>query len=75
VATGEVWLGIAALNRKLVDTLQTSDEYLSERARSANLFHLHFAERKSLQERIGMAASGTVENTLVGLWSKLGRLR
>ncbi|MGS7252520.1 protease SohB [Pseudomonas anuradhapurensis] len=75
VATGEVWLGVAALNRKLVDELQTSDEYLSERARTANLFHLHYAERKSLQERIGMAASGTVENTLVGLWSKLGRLR
>ena len=75
VATGEVWLGVAALNRKLVDELQTSDEYLSERARNANLFHLHYAERKSLQERIGVAASGAVENTLVGLWSKLGRLR
>ncbi|MDF0731628.1 protease SohB [Pseudomonas entomophila] len=75
VATGEVWLGIAALNRKLVDELRTSDEYLSERAGEANLFHVRYAERKSLQERIGMAASGTVENTLVGLWSKLGRLR
>ncbi|MFB4390472.1 MULTISPECIES: protease SohB [unclassified Pseudomonas] len=75
VATGEVWLGIAALNRNLVDELRTSDEYLSTRAREASLFHVHYAERKSLQERIGMAASGTVENTLVGLWSKLGRLR
>ena len=75
VATGEVWLGIAALNRNLVDELRTSDEYLSDRAREANLFQVRFAERKSLQERIGMAASGAVENTLVGLWSKLGRLR
>lgn len=75
VATGEVWLGVAALNRKLVDELRTSDEYLSDRAREANLFHLHYAERKSLQERIGVAASGTVENTLVSLWSKFGRLR
>lgn len=75
VATGEVWLGIAALNRQLVDELGTSDEYLSQRAREANLFHLRFAERKTLQERIGVAASGAVENTLVSLWSKLGRLR
>ncbi|MBC3423684.1 protease SohB [uncultured Pseudomonas sp.] len=75
VATGEVWLGIAALNRKLVDELRTSDEYLSDRANDANLFHVRYAERKSLQERIGVAASGAVENTLVGLWSKLGRLR
>ncbi|WP_342648985.1 protease SohB [Pseudomonas sp. REB1044] len=75
VATGEVWLGVAALNRKLVDELSTSDEYLSTRAREANLFHVHFAERKSLQERIGMAASGAVEKALIGLLSKLGRLR
>ena len=55
VATGEVWLGVAALNRQL--------------------FHLHFAERKTLQERIGMTASGALESAVVGLWSKLGRLR
>nr|WP_189659785.1 protease SohB [Pseudomonas farsensis] len=75
VATGEVWLGIAALNMQLVDQLGTSDEYLSQRASEANVFHLHYAERKSLQERIGVAASAAVENTVVGLWSKLGRLR
>ncbi|MCW2271092.1 putative protease SohB [compost metagenome] len=75
VATGEVWLGVAALNKQLVDELKTSDEYLGERARESNLYHLHFAERKSLQERVGLAASGSIENTLLGLWSKLGRWR
>ncbi|MDD2058822.1 protease SohB [Pseudomonas sp. GD03860] len=75
VATGEVWLGVAALNKQLVDELKTSDEYLSERAREANLYHLHYAERKSLQERVGLAASGSIENTLLGLWSRLGRWR
>ncbi|MDD0976995.1 protease SohB [Pseudomonas fontis] len=75
VATGEVWLGVAALNKQLVDELKTSDEYLSERARDSNLYHLHFAERKSLQERVGLAASGSIENTVLGLWSKLSRWR
>ncbi|MBJ9973915.1 protease SohB [Pseudomonas sp. S75] len=75
VATGEVWLGVAALNRKLVDELGTSDEYLSLRARESKVFHVRFAERKSLQERFGMAASTAAENALVSLWSKLGRLR
>ncbi|QVM94544.1 protease SohB [Pseudomonas sp. SORT22] len=75
VATGEVWLGIAALNKQLVDQLMTSDEYLSQRAREANLYHLHFAERKSLQERVGLAASGSLEHLAVKLWSRLsGRL-
>ncbi|WP_422223124.1 hypothetical protein, partial [Pseudomonas sp.] len=31
--------------------------------------------RKSLQERVGLAASGSIENTLLGLWSKLGQWR
>src|SRR3990167_3956274 len=43
VATGEVWLGMAALDKLLVDDLQTSDEYLGNRAREAELFHLHYA--------------------------------
>ncbi|KJK16615.1 protease SohB [Pseudomonas sp. B21-012] len=75
VATGEVWLGVAALNKQLVDQLMTSDEYLSQRAREANLYQLHFAERKSLQERVGLAASGSLEHLAVKLWSRLsGRL-
>ncbi|MGH8380044.1 protease SohB [Pseudomonas sp.] len=75
VATGEVWLGVAALNKHLVDELKTSDEYLCDRARESNLYHLHYAERKSLQERVGLAASTTIEKTLLGLWSKLGQWR
>ena len=75
VATGEVWLGVAALNKQLVDEIKTSDEYLSERARDSNLYHLHYAERKSLQERVGIAASGSIENIALGLWSKVSRWR
>lgn len=75
VATGEIWLGIAALDKQLVDELKTSDEYLSERAKSAELYHLHYAERKSLQERIGMAASGSVDRALLSWWSRLTQQR
>ena len=35
IATGEVWLGQAALGKLLVDELKTSDEYLAEQARGA----------------------------------------
>lgn len=75
VATGEVWLGVAAIDKQLVDELKTSDEYLAERARSAELYHLHYAERKSLQERVGMAASASVEDLAVRAWSKLSQQR
>lgn len=75
VATGEVWLGMAALDNRLVDELKTSDEYLSERAKVAEVFHLHYSERKSLQERVGLAASGSVDRLLLSWWSRLTQQR
>jgi serine protease SohB len=75
VATGEVWLGVAAVEKRLVDELKTSDEYLSERAKTAQLYHLHFAQRKSLQERVGLAASSSVERVVDSLWARLTQNR
>lgn len=75
IATGEVWLGISALNKHLVDELKTSDEYLAERAREAELFHLHFVQKKSLPERFGIAASVTVDRLLLSWWSRLNQQR
>ncbi|WP_338510765.1 protease SohB [Pseudomonas trivialis] len=75
VATGEVWLGVAALDKQLVDALQTSDEYLATKAATAEVFHLHYAERKSLQERVGLAASGSVDRVLLTWWSRLTQQR
>lgn len=75
VATGEIWLGVAALDKQLVDELRTSDEYLAQRAKDAELFHLHYSERKSLQERVGLAASGSVDRVLLTWWSRLTQQR
>jgi serine protease SohB len=71
IATGEVWLGLSALEKQLVDELKTSDEYLAERAKSAELFHLHYAEKKSLQERVGLAASVALDRFALTWLSRL----
>lgn len=75
IATGEVWLGIAALEKQLVDELKTSDEYLAERAREADLFQLHYAEKKSLPERFGLAASVALDRVLLNWWNRLNQQR
>lgn len=71
VATGEVWLGMAALDKLLVDELKTSDEYLADKAKDADVFHLHYAQRKSLQERVGMAAAASVDGVAMKWWERL----
>ncbi|HEX5844137.1 MAG TPA: S49 family peptidase, partial [Pseudomonas sp.] len=75
IATGEVWLGISALDKRLVDELKTSDEYLAERAKEAELFHLHYAEKKSLQERVGLAASTALDRFALTWLSRLQQQR
>ena len=73
VATGETWLGTAALELNLVDSLKTSDQYLYERAANADVFALTYQVRKSLPEKMGLAASAAVERSLVKGWTKLSQ--
>jgi serine protease SohB len=75
VATGEVWLGQAALGKQLVDELKTSDEYLAERARDAELFQLRYLEKKSMQERIGLATGSVLDGVLLRWWNRLAQPR
>lgn len=52
VATGEHWFGKQALELDLVDSLQTSDDFLLSRVEQAELIELKFRERKPLAERL-----------------------
>jgi serine protease SohB len=71
VATGEVWLGINALENKLVDELKTSDEYLVSRAKEADLYHLQYVNKRSLRERVGMTVGASLDRFLLNWISRL----
>ncbi len=60
VATGEHWFGTRALELKLIDTLQTSDDYLLQKVDSTDLIELRFHRRAKLSERLahGLSAVG-----------------
>ena len=73
VATGEVWLGISALENQLVDELKTSDEYLTARAKDADLYHLQYSKRKTFQERVGLTVNATVDRFIFNWISRLMR--
>ena len=65
VATGEVWFGSEALERALADELKTSDEYVSQRIRQADVFEVHFHRPKKLQDRFSSTASATLDRLLL----------
>ena len=52
ISTGEHWHGKKALELGLVDALQTSDDYLSEAAESADIYEIRFARKKSFSEKL-----------------------
>jgi serine protease SohB len=51
VATGEYWYGKQALDRKLIDALQTSDDYLMAASEDSDIYQLKYSVKKRLSER------------------------
>lgn len=71
IATGEHWYGQRALDLKLVDELKTSDEYLEEKARSAELFAVRYVPRHRLLTRLGLSAEASADRLLLRWWERL----
>jgi len=51
VATGEYWYGKQALDRKLIDVMQTSDDYLMAASEDSDIYQLKYSVKKRLSER------------------------
>lgn len=64
VATGEHWLGQQAIALKLVDEIKTSDEYLLERSKDANLYEIAYEVKKPLLSKLSATANMMRERLL-----------
>lgn len=71
VATGEFWFGRRAVDKKLVDVLQTSDDYLMSQRKDADIFAVSYVSKKTLPEKLGLATEAAFDKA-IGRW--LGRL-
>lgn len=70
VGTGEHWYGQRAVELNLVDALRTSDDYLRARAREAELYALHWRNRRSIGQRLGLAFEGAADRLLLRWWQR-----
>ena len=75
VATGEVWQGEEAVKVGLVDSLETSDNYLVNLSKEAKLFEIQFVEKKNLSERLAFSMQLIVEKSVIKFYDLINRDR
>lgn len=75
IATGEVWFGQRALEKKLVDELKTSDEYLVDSCQDADVYLVSYEYKKTLQERFSMGMHSVIDRLLLTWWDRLQKMR
>lgn len=52
IATGETWYGTKALEKGLIDNIQTSDDYLLTHLSTHQILHIQTQEKRTLLEKI-----------------------
>lgn len=75
VATGETWYGEQAIEIGLVDELSTSDDWLLDAAKEKTVYLVKYTVPKTLSQKLGKAASTSIEHSLMNTWNKLSQWR
>lgn len=70
VATGEYWYGRKAIELGLVDTINTSDDYLMQRYRSVQVLRVRYQVKKKLTEKLGNSVSVGIEKAFIRIMSQ-----
>ncbi len=70
VATGEHWLASRALALNLVDELITSDDYLLNGSKEADIYEISCKVPKTISERLATSVQLTVDKLFFSWWQK-----
>ena len=66
VATGEHWFASHALDLKLIDTIQSSDDFLLQRRSEFAMYHIQYKQKKSLMKRLQQSSQHAFTKLLNG---------
>ncbi len=67
VATGEIWFGTRALEKNLVDALETSDQYLYALKDESDIYQVKYVQKRSIAERVGINLEDSLDR-LITRW-------
>lgn len=65
VATGETWFGKKAQELKLIDDIGTSDEFIVQACKEADVYSVIYEKKKHLAERLGKTMESALDNSLL----------
>jgi len=75
IATGETWVGLQAEERKMIDLVSTSDDYIVQACDQADVYEVHYEIKVPLGEKIGGALHHAMDRTLLNWWQRLRAYR
>ncbi len=70
VATGEHWLATRGIELKLVDELITSDDYLLNASKDADIYEIKYEVPKTISERLATSVQLTIDKLFFSWWQK-----
>lgn len=75
IATGETWVGLQALERKMVDLISTSDDYIVNACQESDVYEVSYEIRVPLGEKLGGVLQKAMDKTLLNWWQRLREQR
>ncbi len=70
VATGEHWFGKQALELGLIDSISTSDEYVTSACKDREVLAIHYVKKKKLADKLAGAAAQSADSVLMKMISR-----
>ncbi|BFM07006.1 protease SohB [Halioxenophilus aromaticivorans] len=71
VATGEIWYGRQAIDKGLVDSICTSDQYITDQLNDKRIIGVDYVIKKNIVNRISDAAEASVDRLVVRWLTRL----
>ncbi|MCY4472028.1 MAG: protease SohB [Kistimonas sp.] len=76
VATGEIWYGSEAVDKNLIDAVQTSEAFLCENLSTRHaVYQVRWIEKHSLARKLALGVENTLASTLLRLWDTMASRR
>lgn len=70
VATGEHWYGTQALTLGLIDSIQTSDDFIVNAAKESDVFEVSYEVKKPLADRLSFSINSALEKAIMSVWKR-----